>query len=176
MPATRFLRRVTGAGLAALLALSAGLPASAQTPAPDATRQFGQWVFGCQGAPSKSTCVIVQTIHETLSRSTVFVWLVRYDEQGNLVAYFRTPTGVYTSRGILMQLDSAPALRVDYERCEPSGCQAVFSIGADLQKQLAAAKEVVATLALTSGQGAGVRLSMDGFADALAALAAAGGP
>jgi invasion protein IalB len=151
-------------------------PASPAAPgAPSGTgQQFGSWVLGCpatadQGAP----CVLVQEVSETLSRKVVFVWLVQYDKSGSLLGAFRLPTGVFVDRGLVMKMDDkAEGLKVNYTRCDPGECQAVFTISDNLIKQLSAAKIVRVEIALTNGRTANVQLDMNGFPAALAALKA----
>lgn len=170
----------TGAALAlsAILAGSSGAGA-AQPPTPPAKpaaaaagqpQQFGNWVITCPG--QNANCILMQQLSETLSRNVVFVWLLQYDNSGNLMSVFRTPSGVFIKPGLQIKMDSAGQnLKVDYERCDPGQCQAVFSIPADLLKQISAAKSLSVSLALTSGQTVDVPMKMDGFSGAVAALA-----
>jgi invasion protein IalB len=172
-----------------LVSLLASAAAQAQTPnpperpanppaspaAPGGTEQrFGSWVLGCpstaaQGAP----CVLVQEVSETLSRKVVFVWLVQYDKSGSLLGAFRLPTGVFVDRGLVMKMDDkGDGLKVNYTRCDPGECQAVFTISDSLVKQISAAKVVRVEIALTNGRTANVQLDMGGFPSALAALKA----
>ncbi len=188
------LKRIAGVILAAAIAIAiapagghAQTPAPPQKPAapakpapaapqgPGTGERFGAWVLGCPaaGANPKAGCVLVQQISETLSRKVVFVWLIQYDEHGQLLGAFRLPTGVFVNRGLVMKPDGkGDGLRVEYTRCDPNECQAIFSLSADLTKQLAGAKAVTVEIALTNGNTASVQLDMDGFAGALAALAA----
>jgi invasion protein IalB len=155
-----------GSGLAAQ-------PSPPQKPAagaPGPAQQFGSWVMTCPGG--KANCILMQQLSETLSRNVVFVWLMQYDDAGNLMSVFRTPSGVFIKPGLQIKMDSSDqALRVDFERCDPGQCQAVFSIPGDLLKRLSAAKTLSVALALTSGQTVNVPLKMDGFSAAVAALA-----
>ena len=100
------------------------------------------------------------------------MWLIQYNDKGKLFGVFRTPTGVFVNRGLLLQTKTdGPQIRVDYEQCATNQCQAVFEIAADLVKGLSGAKDVNVTLALVDGQTVTVKLGMDGFTAALAALA-----
>jgi len=165
------------AGLAFALVLGAavGDRAEAQTgttpPAPTGKR-FGHWVMGCRGGNDRAHCVLLQSITEALSRTTVFAWLVRYDKDGKLISYFTMPTGVLVNKGVTMKIDDGQPLRVEYERCGPRECRALFAIANDFAKQLASAKQVIATVALDNGNPADVVLSLDGYADGVAALSA----
>lgn len=171
----------------------APLPGNAQTPAPPqkpaaaqpapggqapqgTSERFGSWILGCPAPPQDGTnapCLLAQQVSEALSRKVVFVWLVQYDDKGALLGAFRLPPGVFVNRGLIMKTDAnGDGLRVDYTRCDPQECQAVFSISPELVKQLSAAKQVTVDIALTNGQTANVQLGMDGFAAAMAALAA----
>jgi invasion protein IalB len=88
------------------------------------------------------------------------------------MSVFRTPSGVFIKPGLQIRMDSSKqGLKVDFERCDPGQCQAIFSIPGDLLKQISAAKTLSVSLALTSGQTVEVPLKMDGFAGAIAALA-----
>lgn len=164
--------------------------AAAQTPAPPPKpvaavppeaqpggvtgQRFGAWILACPPPEqTKAACLLVQEVSEALSRKVVFVWLIQYDDKGQLLGAFRLPSGVFVNRGLIMKIDpKSDGLRVDYTRCDPAECQAVFSITNDVVKQLTGTKTVTVAIALTSGKTADVELNMDGFTGALTALAA----
>jgi invasion protein IalB len=137
-------------------------------------QRFGAWVLACPPPDqSKAGCLLAQEISEHVSNKVVFVWLIQYDDKGQLLGAFRLPIGVFVNRGLIMKADpKTDGLRVEYTRCDPGECQAVFSITDDLAKQLTSAKVVTVTIALTSGKTTDIELSMAGFADALNALIA----
>ena len=177
---------VIGAALVMTVAsASAGqTPAAAPKPVPPAAapdvppaqgtgQRFGAWILACPPPEqAKASCILAQQVSEALSRKVVFVWLIQYDDKGQLLGAFRLPSGVFVNRGLILKTDpKADGLRVEYTRCDPGECQAIFSITNDLAKQLSTAKAVTVGIALTSGKTADVELSMDGFAGALAALA-----
>ena len=110
---------------------------------------------------------------EALSRKVVFVWLVQYDDKGQLLGAFRLPSGVFVNRGLIVKPDATgDGLKVEYTRCDPAECQAIFSITNEVAKQLSGAKTVSVAIALTSGKTVDVDLDMTGFAGALSALTA----
>lgn len=148
-------------------------PGQPQGPAMSGKR-FGAWVLACpQDQASKAPCIMVQQISETLSRKVVFVWLLQYDDKRQLLGAFRLPSGVFVDRGLLMKTDKDSAgLKVAYTRCDPAECQAIFSISADLLKQISAAKTISVDIALTNGRTASVQLDMNGFGPAMAELGA----
>ncbi len=145
----------------------------AQPPAAGTGQRFGAWVMACPPPEqTRASCILAQQVSEALSRKVVFVWLMEYDDKGQLLGDFHVPSGVYVNRGLIMKTDpKSDGLRVEYTRCDPGECQAIFSITNDLVKQLTSAKNVTVTIALTNGKSADVELGMDGFAGALAALA-----
>jgi invasion protein IalB len=153
-------------------------PAASAPNAPSGSGQrFGSWVLGCPApnAATKAPCVLIQQISETLSRKVVFVWLMQYGQDGNLLGAFRLPSGVFVDRGLVMKMDGkGEGLKVAYTRCDPAECQAVFTISDKLVDQLSNAKSVSVAIALTNGRTADVQLDMTGFPAALAALAARG--
>jgi invasion protein IalB len=152
-------------------------PSPAQKPAASAkagTQKFGNWVLLCQDAAqmTRKTCFVAQQIAEELSKQVVFAWRLQYDDQGNLASIFRTPTGVFVNRGIVLKLgDATEGLKVGYQLCDERKCQAVANVPAEILKSLSAAKTVSAALALTSGKTANVNINMAGFPAAMAALA-----
>jgi invasion protein IalB len=157
-------------GIGGALAAQPSPPERPAAGAPGSAQQFGSWVMTCPGG--KANCILMQQLTETLSRNVVFVWLLQYDNTGNLMSVFRTPSGVFIKPGLQIRMDSSKqGLKVDFERCDPGQCQAIFSIPGDLLKQISAAKTLSVSLALTSGQTVEVPLKMDGFAGAIAALA-----
>jgi invasion protein IalB len=137
-------------------------------------QRFGAWILACPPPDqAKAACVLVQEVSEALSRKVVFVWLIQYDDKGQLLGAFRLPSGVFVNRGLILKTDAkSDGLRVDYTRCDPGECQAVFPITNDVAKELAGAKTVTVAIFLTSGKTADVELNMDGFTGALSALAA----
>jgi invasion protein IalB len=144
----------------------------APPPAQGTGQRFGAWILVCPAPDQKAACFLLQQVSEALSRKVVFVWLIQYDDKGQLLAAFKLPSGVFVNRGLILKTDpKADGLRVEYTFCDPGECQATFSINNDLAKQLSAAKAVTVAIALTSGKTADVELGMDGFAGALAALA-----
>ena len=152
-------------------------PAAAAPNAPSGGQRFGAWMLGCPApdAATKTPCVLIQQISETLSRKVVFVWLMQYGQDGNLLGAFRLPSGVFVDRGLVMKMDGkGEGLKVAYTRCDPAECQAVFTISDKLVDQLSNAKSVSVAIALTNGRTADVQLDMTGFPAALAALAARG--
>jgi invasion protein IalB len=156
-------------------------PAPAVPPGQPATmtgQRFGGWILVCPTSEqSKAACVLVQQVSEALSRKVVFVWAIQYDNKGQLLADFRLPSGVFVNRGLIMKTDqNSEGLRVEYTRCDPGECQAVFSVSNELAKQLASSKTVTVAIALTNGNTANVALNMDGFTGALGALSAKAKP
>jgi invasion protein IalB len=157
------------AGIGGIHAAQPSPPQKPVAGGPGSVQQFGSWVMTCPGG--KANCILMQQLSETLSRNVVFVWLLQYDDSGNLMSVFRTPSGVFIKPGLQIRMDSSKqSLKVDFERCDPGQCQAVFSIPGDLLKQISAAKTLSVSLALTTGQTVDVALKMDGFSGAIAAL------
>jgi invasion protein IalB len=183
-------RRSLAAAIFAIVALLPAGGADGQTPAPPqkpstpaappaqgTTQSFGSWALACPPPGGNGRCFLIQQVSETLSRKVVFVWLIQYDDKGQLLGAFRLPSGVFVNKGLIMKTDSkSEGLRVEYTRCDPAECQAVFSISAELAKQFVAAKSVTVDVALTSGRVANVQLGMEGFAAAMNALASRGKP
>lgn len=166
-----FLLPASGFGSAAEAPLPPKKPAAAPA-APGQSEQFGNWVLTCPDPSTKANCILMQQLTEALSRNVVFVWLMQYDNSGNLMSVFRTPSGVFIKPGLEITMDSAKQnLRVDFERCDPGQCQAVFSIPGDLLQQISTAKALSVAISLTSGQKVDVPIKMDGFSGAVAALA-----
>jgi len=168
-----FLLSATGfASLAAEAPLPPKKPAPPAGAAPGQAEQFGNWILTCPDASGAANCILMQQLTEALSRNVVFVWMMQYDNSGNLMSVFRTPSGVFIKPGLEITMDSSKQnLRVDFERCDPGQCQAVFSIPGDLLRQISTAKALSVAISLTSGQKVDVPMRMDGFSGAVAALA-----
>lgn len=158
---------------AAKPAAPAAKPSSAAPKA--GSQKFGDWVLLCEDAAqmARKSCFVAQQIAEELSKQVVFAWRLQYDGEGKLIAVFRTPTGVYVNRGIVLKLGDAEknGLKVAYQLCDEKKCQAVADVSDEILKSLSAVKAVSASLALTSGKTASVNISMSGFPAAMAALA-----
>lgn len=112
-----------------------------------------------------------QQVSEALSRKVVFIWLIQYNEKGELIGAFTLPSGVFIKPGIVVKGgNEKPSVRVDYTRCDPAECQAIFPMGPKFVQQFSSAKTVSIDISLTNGNTASVGLDMTGFGAALSAL------
>lgn len=149
---------------------AASRPAPAQTAE---AKQFGGWTVTCP-ANAGNRCVMFQQVSEALSRKVVFIWLIQYNEKGELVGAFTLPSGVFIKPGIVVKGGSEkPSVRVDYTRCDQAECQAIFPMSPKFVQQVSSAKTVSIDIALTNGNTASVGLDMTGFDAALSALGGA---
>jgi len=78
----------------------------APPPAQGTGQRFGAWILACPPPEqSKAGCLLAQEVSEALSRKVVFVWLIQYDDKGQLLGAFRLPTGVFVNRGLILKTD-----------------------------------------------------------------------
>ena len=135
---------------------------------------IGDWTFNCGMNPqtSKKQCTIAQQLTDETSRSVVFAWLIGNDGEGNLVAIWQTPTGVLVNRGVVIDVGTDQPIAVPYTSCITGHCEAIANLAPDFIQSLVKATKATATVYTVAGQGLTFKLSVNGLAQAIAAVKA----
>ena len=153
----------------------AGAASAAQNrPQPKVVKQetYGDWVSTCLEAPQSKEvrCSIAQQLVDSTSKTPVFVWQIRQDGKGGLIASWQTPRSVLLNRGIAIDAGSPKPIVVPFETCGQRYCRAVGAISPEYIALLSKAEKATATFVLRNGKPATLQLSVKGLADGLVAL------
>jgi invasion protein IalB len=161
-------------------------PAATDTAAPPATgaqpaaekpvvvkqTTYGDWIYACVKRPSSDAapiCTITQTLSEAKTKAPLFIWRMQQSDKG-LVAEWQTRTGVMVDHGIVLDAGNGKPVKIPFQLCTPSGCQAVANLAADFVDTLTKAPKVTATVFPIGSNGILLALSTKGLPEALGAL------
>lgn len=123
------------------LALAGGLLAAMSTlfaPSAYAVKKgqhFQDWTVGCEKPPSEKTdrCFIYQTVVNKKSNQPVLQMAVGYlpgktKNDDRPAALLTLPLGVALPPGVGFKIDDGKMMRLQFERCVPTGCIAGFPL------------------------------------------------
>ena len=154
---------------AAPAAPAAPRPAAVPQPVPET---FDKWVLRCfQDAKGAQSCRIETIVREQNNRPQLAV-TVRPPAAENQppVATVTPPWGILLARGIDMQVDALPALRVAVRTCLPTGCLADFSLIETMAAQWQKGTTLKLTMAAANGQPLSIEVPLAGYPKAYARL------
>ncbi len=182
-------RGLLGACGAAILALGAvaalGVPAAAQQPAAKGASQlvsprpgssvkaqFGDWKHECSKPPGSRNelCAITQDVSDE-SNSDIGVSVhVQKLTGGESILRVIAPLGVLLTHNLAVKVDGDYLGEAPFLRCYVLGCQAQIEIDDKLRGRLTSGKTLLLVIHRTTEQGVGIPISLNGFAQAFAAL------
>jgi invasion protein IalB len=164
------LPRLTSAGLLAA-ALLAATPALAQEPEPR-TRDVGAWLLSCVDARKETArCEITQrVVDETDGQQILLASVAATREASPQALVFTTPLGVWLEPGANIVFPDRTGLTLPYERCAPNGCMIVLALTAQRRALLTGGGLAEIRFPDRLRRPLAAPISLDGFADALAAL------
>ncbi len=144
-PASRDTR-LTGYRLAlagSLLAVLGSLFAAPSYAAVKKGQHFEDWTVGCEKPPGEKTerCFIYQTVVNKKSNQPVLQMAVGYlpgkaKNDDRPAALLTLPLGVALPPGVGFKIDDGKMIRLQFERCVPTGCIAGFPLNNDLLGKL----------------------------------------
>lgn len=145
-------------------------------------RRFGDWEVACEpsstdrtsrgsSAAHRSTiCKAVQRLVVEGASETVFAVSVLPNEQTGSVAIVSVPLGGYLVPGIEFSIDGRKPYKLLIETCTAAGCHAGFPLTGQVSKDMRAGKNASFRVWSTKNQSSDVRVSLNGFADAMTYL------
>jgi invasion protein IalB len=148
---------------------AAARPAAVPQPVPET---FEKWTLRCfQDAKGVQACRIETVVLEANKRPQLAV-TVRppADASQPPVATVTPPWGVLLARGIDMQVDGQPAMRIPVRTCLPTGCLADFSLIETISGQWQKGATLKLTMAAANGQLLSIDVPLAGFPKAYARL------
>ena len=157
---------IAGAGLAQTQANSA---------APDGTikAQHGDWQVVCKPpAPGSKieTCALVQSVTaEDRNNVGLTVYFQKFSTGERVIRVF-APLGVLLPPGLGLKIDDKDVGHAPFLRCNPFSCYAQVVAEDKLIEQLKTGKNAIFVIFQTQEAGIGIPISLNGFAQALAAL------
>ncbi len=144
-------------------------PAAVPQPVPEV---FDKWSLRCyQDAKGAQSCRIETIVREQNNRPQLAVTVrpPREDNQPS-IATVTPPWGILLARGIDMQVDAQPALRIGVRTCLPTGCLADFSLIDVMAAQWQKGTTLKLTMAAANGQSLTIEVPLAGYAKAYARL------
>jgi len=160
-------RKSIAAGLAALAVAAFTAPAGAQE-----TQNFGDWTLACQDNNGQQVCQIGQRAVNTQSKRPILQIAVTYQSQQPVMRII-TPLGVLLPQNLHVNIDGQGASTLPYVQCLPGGCSTTVKLEPETVKKLKSGQKFNVSFALPNQKDpVTVPMSLNGFTDALDALAA----
>lgn len=131
---------------------------------------FQNWELICP-APSadKGFCTLSQNVTDPKSHGVAVRFVVSADAKGRKIA-LAAPFNVLIPPGIAVKVDGGKAQTFAYKTCNGSGCVATVDASEKLYNGVLHAKKIEVFYENLNTKTSGWEVSMDGFADAVAAM------
>jgi invasion protein IalB len=137
---------------------------------PTRHEEFADWAVICSEETGPASCAIVQNHVRGETRQRLFRVQLQRLSQESVSAVLITPLQVHLRQGIVLQVDDIEPVQITYSGCRPEHCQATAQLSNDFIGMLLRAQTSRAAYRTADGQTVTVNISVDGLADALAAL------
>ena len=144
--------------------------------AEDTQQIFGSWTLRCSAAAGavKRDCMMFQNLVLKTGGQPVLQFGIGMTPAGSPpTVLVSLPLGIALPPGITIQIDDSTPATFPVERCEPDGCRAGMKLRENTVNQLAQGRQLHVTFYDGARNPLKVSLSLDGFAAAYQALAAA---
>lgn len=147
----------------------------ANSAAPDGTikAQYGDWQVVCKApAPGSKleTCALVQSVTaEDRNNVGLTVYFQKFSTGERVLRVF-APLGVLLPPGLGLKIDDKDVGHAPFLRCHNFACYAQVVAEDKLVDQLKTGKNAIFIIFQTQEAGIGIPISLNGFAQALAAL------
>jgi invasion protein IalB len=145
-------------------------PAATPGERPTTREEFADWVLICGDEAGPANCAIVQNHVFGETRQNLFRVQLQRLSQESVSAVLITPLQVHLRQGIVLQVDDIEPVQITYSGCRPEHCQATAQLSNDFVGMLLRAQTSRAAYRTADGQTVTINISVDGLADALAAL------
>lgn len=156
--------------IVALEPLAGATPASAQGRI---TGRYGDWQMRCEpevGAPTEP-CALIQNV-EAADRANIAltVLVLRTADRQIRILRVLAPLGVLLPTGLGLSIDDTEVGLAAFVRCLRSGCIAEVPFDGGLIERFEAGSTATFVIFQTPEEGIGIPISLNGFAEGLAAL------
>lgn len=161
----------------AVLFLVLGFPPPDASPAELADGDaFGNWRVSCEtdAQDGRKGCFIVQNLVLREGGQRVLQFAIGFvEETPEPIVLLSLPLGISLPPGAEIQIDEGKPTRIVIERCEPNGCRAGMKLKPEMLEAFRNGDHLSVTFYDAKRQPIEVALSLEGFEEGLAALAAA---
>lgn len=158
---------------APILEQSATKSETASSATNTTTTKRGGWTVNCTeggGLERKFCTADFRVVAE--NRGTILVWLIGYNDSGQMLNEFFGMTDVAIKPGISVRLDEGKAHKAEYETCGQKSCKASLPMDADFFAALKEAKKARIEVTSIKGQVVAITIDIPGIAMVLQDLAA----
>jgi invasion protein IalB len=150
---------------------SAGVQLPRTKPAQQ-TQRFDNWSKVCvKEAGGAESCYIQQILLDAMTKNPILSWQLAYSAQGKLASVVRTPGDVLAAKGVEISLVKDKLTPLPFRVCYEKICEASFLMEADLVQSLSSRGSVLVTFVDSKGQPVRIEVLMQGFKEAVAAIA-----
>jgi invasion protein IalB len=160
------VRSGLGAALMALTALAAS-PAAA-----DETKRFDDWELQCKDRPPEGfpKCIITQDVVDEQSKLGVLSAIYFRPGANTPSLGFNLPQQALKESGLVLQIDTKPALELPIQDCNPSICFVRAALRDQILNMLRSGNRVIVGFKVPPSQQVAAQLSLKGFGNAYKAL------
>jgi invasion protein IalB len=148
--------------------------ASAQRPADgDVIAQHGDWQVVCKPPPPGSkekVCALVQSVTAEDRNNVGLTVYFQVFSNGTRVLRVFAPLGILLPPGLGLKIDGQDVGNAPFLRCHSFACYAQVVVKDDLTNRLKDGKTAIFVIFQTEEAGIGIPISLNGFANGLAAL------
>ena len=162
---------------------AAGQPAAPQAPNVEVIATHGAWKVQCEN-PQKGTtaegqpegarqCGMVQGAQNEKNPKATLTLVIVKSKQGDKVSTMMrviAPIGVFLPTGVALEIDGSAVGRVPFTRCMPQICMAFAEASAETLAKMKKGNEANFIIYEAPGLGLPIKMSLDGFSNALAEL------
>lgn len=167
-----FRRRLRTGVVAGVACLLAALIAHAQSATDTA---FQDWMLKCEGqGRAAQKCYVFQTLQLQQTGQRVLTVVVgNLGPNGARIAHFTAPLGIHLPAGVTLKIDDGEPFAATVETCAADGCKFTIPLDDPFLRSLQRGRVLrVGFLDSVTRRQITVAVSLVGFADAFAALAA----
>ena len=158
----------------AVLALLTAAPAFGQeAESPDSdVETFADWGLRCRSDDAGAKhCYLFQNILLREGRQRIFHIAVGYRAgEQQAMALLTAPLGTYLPPGVTLRVDEGEPFRVYFEHCNPDGCHASLSLGAEQVDAWKRGLNIGVAIHDAAGRRVGFPVSLQGFTRGYEAL------
>lgn len=156
-----------GAGLAAALALTAGLsaPAFGQGVVKSV---HGDWQIRCEtppGAQGEQCALMQNVVAEDRPNIGIMVLVIKTADQKSRLLRIQAPPGVLLPTGLGLKIDQVDVGRAGFMRCLPRSCVADVMMDDTLINKLRTGQTATFFVFFTPEEGIGFPISLKGFSE-----------
>lgn len=133
------MNTVKALSMGAILSLTAVMP---NAYAVKSGQKFKDWTGQCETIDSKKVCGIEQTVFDQDNKPVVNIFIRKFKEQKDLIAFIKVPLGVDLRAGLGLAVDKKEIANVPYVFCDPDGCNAIVPLNGKLLGKIKKGKKM----------------------------------